>query len=559
MPGHLERVRKHQILWYSLRVKTALGTICLLATQGCLEAKYADTDLNAVDASEYDSEVQVEQIAGAACEMAETAWPLRRSTNSDWDAQAVFEAWQWHTGPWGVAVADFDADGFHDVYLPQIGPSQLYRNDGTGEMLDVSHTHLPTVDGVGIAATAVDLDGDNDLDIVESGLGHVWLLINDGEGRFTLGDEMALDDATIYFGSAWADMDGDGDLDGIVPALPSSVPSLEEIEANDFLAGAPDVLLENTPDGLVDASHRLPDTNDGYTFISAWQDMEGDAQPEILVMNDNFFAGRSNRLWKSNGDTFDDVSVKYGLDQSMGSMGLGITDGNGDRLPDLLISGWRELVYLVSDAATGVYISSAVAEGFAPLDESTQWIAWAVEYADLDNSGDEEALVTYGHGEFFTELSTPVDQADALFVRTGSAVRDAGSQWGFGDQTFGRGMTVADLNRDGHPDVIRRPVFSVGTIDMPRCTGAAWTVVEPRQSTGNRRAIGARIQVEASGQQWVRWVRAGGTGLSGGGPPEAHIGLGTADRIDRLVIQWPDGVETVLTDLPTHHRLIITR
>ena len=214
---------------------------------------------------------------------------------------------------------------------------------------------------------------------------------------------------------------------------------------------------------------------------------------------------------------------------------------------------------MVSDANAGVYISSAVSEGFAPLDESTQWVAWAVEYADLNNSGVEEALVIYGQEQLFAEISTPVEQADALFVRAGSTVSDAGPQWGFGDQTFGRGMTVADLNRDGHPDVIRRPVFDAATIDMPRCTGAAWTVVEPRQSTGNRRAIGARVQIEASGQQWVRWVRAGGTGLAGGGPPEVHIGLGSIDRIERLRIQWPDGVETVHTDLPTRHRLIITR
>ena len=135
-------------------MKNVLVTICLLATPGCLEAKYADTGRNAVGASETDLEIQVEQIAGAACEMAETAWPLRRSTGSDWDAQSVFQAEDGYpTGPWGVAVADFDADGFHDVYLPQIGLSQLYRNDGAGELIEVSDTHLPMVSGVGIGAT----------------------------------------------------------------------------------------------------------------------------------------------------------------------------------------------------------------------------------------------------------------------------------------------------------------------------------------------------------------------------------------------------------------------
>ena len=87
-------------------------------------------------------------------------------------------------------------------------------------------------------------------------------------------------------------------------------------------------------------------------------------------------------------------------------MGLGITDGNGDGLPDLPISGWQELAYMVSEADAEVYISSAVSEGFAPLDESTQWVAWAVEYADLNNSGVEEALVIYGQEQLFAEIST---------------------------------------------------------------------------------------------------------------------------------------------------------
>ena len=115
------------------------------------------------------------------------------------------------------------------------------------------------------------------------------------------------------------------------------------------------------------------------------------------------------------------------------------------------------------------------------------------------------------------------------------------------------------LGRLGKPDEIASVITFLASDEASFVTGAAWTVVEPRQSTGNRRAIGARIQVEASGQQWVRWVRAGGTGLSGGGPPEVHIGLGSTERIERLRIQWPDGVETVHTALPTHHRLIVTR
>ena len=546
----------------------------------CIEAKYAsEPDVPTVGTPD-DPPVEdtaapsdtgeetvdgVRRIPGAECAGAETVLPLQRWSSTDWDGQTVFQATESiPTGPWGAAVADFDGDGFHDVFLPQFGMSQLFQNDGAGSLNEVTDTQLPGVMGVGMAATPVDLDGDRDLDIVETGFGQVRLLINDGAGRFSLGDELLVDDTAVYYGSAWADMDGDGDLDGIVSAYPNQMPSLAERESSDFLAGAADLLLENTPEGLIDASHKLPDTNDGHTFISAWQDRDDDAQPELLVMNDFVFVGRTNRVWQFDGAVFEDVSERYGLDQGMESMGLGINDWNRDGLPDLLISGWGDLVYMLSDVSGGAYIDSAIAYGFHAADYASQWVAWAVEFADLDNSGLEEALVTFGHWELFDEEESPeslnpLAQGDALFASTDEGTADRGAEWGFADQTAGRGLTVADLNRDGHPDVIRRPVFDRATIDSPRCTGAPWTVVSLEQDGPNPFGIGARIEVEAGDNLWFRWIRAGGTGLSGGGPPEVHVGLGDATTIDQIKVRWPDGVETTHEDLPTHHRLIIRR
>ena len=219
---------------------------------------------------------------------------------------------------------------------------------------------------------------------------------------------------------------------------------------------------------------------------------------------------------------------------------------------------------MVSDASGGAYISSAVAQGFEPADPDTQWVGWGVEYADLDNSGREEALVAFGHWELFDaddspESPNPLTQADALFVESEAGVSDMAVAWNFADQTSGRGMTIADLNRDGHPDVVRRPVFSAATIDTPQCTTASWVSVALRQEGGNPFAIGARVEVLIDGVRRVRWIRAGGTGLSSGGPPEVYVGLGTATGMDQLTIQWPDGVVSNHTDLPINHHLVVTR
>ena len=222
-------------------------------------------------------------------------------------------------------------------------------------------------------------------------------------------------------------MDGDGDLDGIVAAFPTQIPDLSEREASAFLNGAPDVLIERIEGGWRDSSDLLPDTNDGCTFISAWQDIDGDAQPEILVMNDHFGFGRNNRVWQWNGESFDDISDAVGLNQTIDSMGLGVTDANGDGYPDLLITGWGEFAWMVSDPNGGPWIDKTAADGLFVAADAGQWVGWGVEFTDLDTDGTDEAMVAFGHWElsYLSGRETPLNatsQPDAVFEfgRTGA-------------------------------------------------------------------------------------------------------------------------------------------
>ena len=116
-------------------------------------------------------------------------------------------------------------------------------------------------------------------------------------------------------------------------------------------------------------------------------------------------------------------------------------------------------------------------------------------------------------------------------------------------------MALADLDLDGHIDVIRRPVYSPATIDSPPCSDAYSVTVTLQQPGQNPHGIGATIVVSTGSQVQTRWVRAGGTGLASGGPPVAHFGLGDASQIDALTVTWPDGGTSTWSDLPVGYRI----
>ena len=472
------------------------------------------------------------------------------------DERAVFPP----TAAWGVAVADFDADGFADIFLPQLGVSEFFFSEGGTSFTRRADVVYPWPTGFGLAATAVDVEGDGDFDIVETGFGHLRLLVNDGTGVFSAGTMPSVDPSTIYFGSAWADMDGDGDLDGIVAAFPTPLPSIEERETATFIPGAPDILLENTASGLIDKSDILPSTNDGHTFLSAWQDLDGDHRPELIVMNDHLSAGQTNRVWQLRDGRFEDISEPLALDAAMESMGLGIADLNGDSHPDFLVSGWGELGLFESDPQGTVWTRTAAARGLEPANGDQSWVGWAVEFADLDHDGQEEGLVAYGHWEFFNpednpDTPNPDEQPDALFAFDGTSASDQAGAWGFADDTPGRAMTLADLNMDGHVDVIRRPVYSPATIDSPPCSDSGSVTIGLQQSGPNPHGIGATVSITTGDKRQTRWIRAGGTGLASGGPPSVHFGLGDAEQLDTLTVTWPDGAQSSWSGVPRDHHV----
>ena len=118
---------------------------------------------------------------------------------------------------------------------------------------------------------------------------------------------------------------------------------------------------------------------------------------------------------------------------------------------------------------------------------------------------------------------------------------------------------AVDLNRDGFLDLIYRDLWGPTRIHLSRCDDSAWLSISLRQRGPNPFAIGAQISVVTADSIQTRSIEAGSTGLSSGGPPEAHVGLSDADTVERVEVRWPDGAISEISEVQTRARVTITR
>jgi hypothetical protein len=505
-------------------------------------------------------------IVTCADPAARAAAPLRRlSDPGGWDEQPVGTLAA-PTG-WGVVVADLDGDTIPDVFLPQPAGDQLFFGTADGHYREDDGA-LPAPDGVpATGASAADYDGDGDLDLFVARHGPDALYVNDGAGRFTDVSAAAGVDAYPYdsIGGAWGDLDGDGDLDLFV----STWATRTDPPDPDQTTGDPNLLWENDGAGAfrdrADTLVPFRTAGLGWTYAAGWWDVDGVGGPELYITSDKGHGGFSNTLLHYDDGAFVDRTDGTGLAISNQSMGLSAADLNDDGVPDFLVSDWGAQWLMLSDGQGGWY-DAALARGLGLSHTDQRVVSWGGELADLDNDGDDDVVAVFGpddldeptYDEEGTE-STPA-QPDGLWLQgdDGSFVQVADA-WGFADVGVGRGIAVADLDGDGWLDFVRRDVLGSAHIDLQACGAEGWLSVDLAGPAPNTRGIGARIEVEAGGRRWTRWIQAGSTNLGTSIPPEAHFGLGDRDTIDRLRVTWPDGGQQTFTDVATRQHVRVTR
>jgi len=466
----------------------------------------------------------------------------------DWRNQLEFpEESGWDNGR-GLSVADFDRDGYYDIFLPNIGRDQLFMGASGFTWVE------DTADRFGVrqhrtqGSVVADVDGNGALDIVSVNRGNPnRLYLNNGGAVFDVVDNSGfLDQGSGSIGGAFADVDGDEDLDLLICAhFTGPTP-----EWNQEAPGAadPSELYENLGNGVFrDRSNLLSqETHDGYTYACGFHDFDGDGLQDIYMVND--FGDRvvPNQMLRNAFDgftwNFEDVSAQTGTDLEMFGMGLGLGDINGDQVVDLLIPGWDNIALLES-AADGTWYESSASRGMT-VNVGVSDVGWGGELEDLDNDGDLDALVAYGYLEGDDEpgLQNPVEQKNALWVWEQGRYVERAEEWGLADSGINRGFVVADLNRDGFLDVVSRDLGGPAKVMFGRCDASGWLEVTLDQAGMNPSGVGAKIEVGLDGRVLTRWIRAGGSGLSSSGPQVAHFGLGDNDVVPFMRVTWPDGV-----------------
>ena len=469
----------------------------------------------------------------------------------------------------GTAVADFDGDGGFDIFIPNLGRDQFFVSKPDGGMVDEAMNRFDTFSSMvtqrSQAAYAVDLDDDGDLDIVVANRGNLNRAhINDGTGNFTTTDVGFSAQGSASLAATFHDINGDGHLDIFFPAHfegPHEGWSLED--PGD--AEPAELYLSNGDGTFRDVSDTIPTPALlGYTNAAGFIDLDFDGQAELYVANDFGALTHHNHLYTivPDGETveFVDICDETGAEIQMFGMGIAFGDVNDDLYPDMFLTSWDELVLLESAPGVGYY-NSADSRGIVP-EYNHRDVAWAPEFADLDNDGDEDLFVIFGFlaGGEEEGLGNPVAQPDALYVRNddGSYTQDAES-WGLADGGIGRGFSFVDYNSDGFLDIVERDLGGPTALKLARCDDSRWLKLTLNQPAPNVNAIGARVVAHVDGKRMSRWLVLGGNNFSSASHTDLHFGLGEAQQVDKLEVFWPDGEVSRFTDVPSNMKVTIER
>ncbi|MDR3727359.1 MAG: CRTAC1 family protein [Terracidiphilus sp.] len=492
----------------------------------------------------------------------------------------------------GVAVFDYNNDGLLDIFftngaqipsLEKSDPSfynRLYRNNGDGTFTD--ETEKAGVKGVGysMGVAAADYDNDGFVDLYIAGVNRNQLLHNNGDGTFSdVTEKAGVAGMVPKLGKAWAvaagwfDYDNDGRLDLLViNYLDYNIADCKLCSIDDFrtycdptnFKGTPNILYRNNGDGTFTdvsaASHIGQYVGKGMGL--AFADYDNDGFTDVFVSNDTF----PNFLLHNNGDgTFKDVALETGTAYTstgdvVAGMGAEFRDLNNDGLPDIFHTAMFGNTFpLYKNAGTQF---DDVTEVSGMTTYSRRMTAWSTGAFDFDNDGFKDLFI--GGGAILDNelevLHRPTLLPNGLLRNNGNfTFTDVGPGAGasFMVPKLHRGAAFGDFNNDGKIDIVVNILNDKPQLFMNRtANGNHWIILKLVGTRDNRDGLGTRIKVTtAEGVQYNHATTA--VGYSSSSDKRVHFGLGKAAIVDKIELQWPTGVKQVLTHVKADQVLTV--
>lgn len=538
----------------------------------------------------------------------------------------VLEYMNIYTGA-GVAAGDINNDGLPDLYFSSNeGGGQLYLNKGKLKFENITAKAGFIHDRWETGVSMVDINQDGWLDIYVNVAGSSkfgslanLLYINNHNGTFTEeAEKYGIADTRLTMNSSFFDYDKDGDLDLFLITNPademvSGINAINERKINGESSGT-DILYKNNGDGSFrDVSREAGILIEGYSLGAAISDVNMDGWPDIYVSND-FLTNDILYINNRNG-TFTDSISGYLKHTSFASMGNDIADFNNDGLPDIFVldmlpeDNFRRK--MIMPASSYDKFKMSLEKGYVPQFSrntlqlnngngsfsdiaflagvsSTDW-SWSSLWADLDNDGDKDLMVTNGffrdlgnldYIHYQARLKNPMGRQDAkreaklkaikelpqiplkdyLFENNGNlSFSKRSDEWGFDEPGFSNGACYADLDNDGDLDLVINQFNTEAKVfenSSEKLTGRKFIKIKLSGQAPNLQGIGAKIYVYAAGKMQFQEFNPY-RGFESSMEPLLHFGLGENLKADSIVVVWPDDKTGIVYNVATGKTLTL--
>jgi len=417
----------------------------------------------------------------------------------------------------GVAVGDYDNDGYEDLYVTGYGTNRLYHNNGNGTFTDVTEKAGVAGSGWSSSAAWVDLDNDGRLDLVVL--------------RYLSWD----------FDDIWCGEHREGYRSYCHP---------------DYFQPVAPLVFHNDGDGrFTEVSQKIGLAKAGKGLGIALADYDHDGLIDLFVANDSM----PEFLYHNKGNgTFEEVGLMSGVavdgnGRTFAGMGVDFADYNNDGLADVFVDDLANQMYaLFQNNGDSTFTYSTYTSDIGRL--TLLHSGWGVRFFDYDNDGWKDLLIAQGHDLDTIELNYPqlhYREPMLLLRNTGTKFLDVSAESGsvFQQKWVGRGLVIGDLDNDGRLDAVVTtndgPAYILRNETNPQ---NHWLMLKLVGHKSNRDAIGAEVKIVTAKGQQFETVTTASSYLSSS-DKRVHFGLGPEKVVETVKIRWPSGIVQKLNNV----------